>query len=280
MLNKQRGIIFVLSLIAAYSITGCGRHETPTGDNRIIARVNSYEMTVADFKEGLVTAPIDRTVSANPAEAKKEAIEGLITKRLLLQEAQKEDFDKERGFMKEIERRWEQALLKLLFKKKSYDLARGIRVEDVEMLEEYRKMKRKLYADIVILKDRDQAERLSASGDKFDEVKESLKDTLSSGRTAEWCSMGDLPKYLEDPLFSLMPGEASQVIKSGNHWAVIRVIKEEETDIGPFEKVAPRVREYIMKRKKEEAFEKWMADLRKKANVKIDYKLLDSIETK
>ncbi|OIO37529.1 MAG: hypothetical protein AUJ75_04110, partial [Candidatus Omnitrophica bacterium CG1_02_49_10] len=272
----MRNVLFItITVFFGVILCGCGGNKTPTGDDRIVAKVNNYEMTVADFREGLETMPVDRALSVNPVEAKKEVLENLITKRLLLQEAQKQNFDKERAFMREIERHWEQALLKLLFRKKSYDLSRDIAVEDSEIIDEYRKMKRRIYADIIILKDKGLAERLSAAGDKFEEVKESIKDKISSGKAAEWCSPGDLPQYLEEPLFSMKPGEVSRPVKSGNQWAVMRALKEEGVDIGPFEKAAPDIREAIMRRKKEEAFEKWIAALRKNANVKIDNKILE-----
>jgi len=66
----------------------------------------------------------------------------MITRNVLLQEAQEQNFDKDKAFMKEIEKYWEQALLKLLIKKKSAELARTIRVTDEEVKAEYDRLAR------------------------------------------------------------------------------------------------------------------------------------------
>ena len=70
-------------------------------------------MTAGDFRESA------RVVSGT----KKEILEQLITRNILIQEAQKENFDKDRAFLKEIESYWEQALLKLLIRKKTAEFS-------------------------------------------------------------------------------------------------------------------------------------------------------------
>ena len=61
-------------------------------------------------------------------------------KKIILQEAVRHNFDKDRAFMKEIERYWEQALFKLLTKKKMDELSRDIVVEKSEVREAYERM--------------------------------------------------------------------------------------------------------------------------------------------
>ncbi len=94
------------------SLCGCG---SPKGrsEEKIIAKINNYSMTAEDFRDSA------RTVSGT----KEEVLDQLITKNILVQEAQKEKFDKDKTFMKEIEKYWEQALLKLLIKKKTAEFS-------------------------------------------------------------------------------------------------------------------------------------------------------------
>jgi hypothetical protein len=89
-------------------ISGCGKPKESLPEDKVIARINGYTMTAEDF----------RSSARSVGGTKEEALEELITRNILLQEAQKQNFDKDRAFMKEIERYWEQALLKLLVKKK------------------------------------------------------------------------------------------------------------------------------------------------------------------
>jgi hypothetical protein len=246
----------------------------------VVAQINKYKLTVADFLGEAGTVLPDRPLPADAKKAKRDILEGLVTKKLLLQEAQAANLDKESGFMREIERYWEQALLKSLFKKKADELSGIIRVDENEVLDEYGRMKRRICANVVILKDRTHAEALAADAGKFEATKEAFKDNVISGVSPEWWVMGDLPPQLEGPLFSLKMGEVSQPIRYGDNWAVMRIRQESEMDIGPYDEVYPKIREHILRKKKEAALEGWVADLRKKAAVKIDEGLLEEIELK
>jgi len=96
-----------MMILTGFLICGCGKARER--GNKVIARINNYTMTDEDFRDAM-----SRTLGST-----KEAIlDELITKNILVQEAQRENFDKDKAFMKEIESYWEQALLKLLIKKK------------------------------------------------------------------------------------------------------------------------------------------------------------------
>ena len=110
----------ILLIIGQLSFTayGCGGAKKISGNDKVVARINNYTMTAEDFRDYARVA----------GGTKEEALEELITRDILIQEAQKNNFDKDRAFMKEIERYWEQALLKLLIKKKNIrDVAPVIR---------------------------------------------------------------------------------------------------------------------------------------------------------
>jgi hypothetical protein len=117
------GLIFLAGVI-----TGCCKSpETNTcRADRVVAKINNYELTVDDFRdEARLIAPNLR-LSADADNAKDGILNELITKKVLLQEAQRQNFDKDRQFMKEIERYWEQALLKFLMKKKIDEFSKKI----------------------------------------------------------------------------------------------------------------------------------------------------------
>ena len=52
---------------------------------------------------------------------------------MLLQEAQRQAIDREKGFMKSIENYWEQALLKILLERKSREISGLVHVYDNEI---------------------------------------------------------------------------------------------------------------------------------------------------
>lgn len=135
---RMRITITVLAamVLLSFAAYGCGRKEPASGDNRLVVRINNYKMTVKDFKDEarfiMAASPEGGGVSAND-----NILDEIITKKVLLQEAQRYNFDKNRTFMKEVERYWEQALLKLLYKNKVEELSRAISVSDDEVRGEY-----------------------------------------------------------------------------------------------------------------------------------------------
>ena len=137
--GKIRSFIMVIAvfLCSAMFLFGCSKtNSNGSGDARVLAVINDYTLTVDDFKsEADITYP--STYFSESGEEKKELLSDIITKKVLLQEARKQNFDTDSVFMKEIERYWEQALLKLLINKKTEEFARGITITDKEVREEY-----------------------------------------------------------------------------------------------------------------------------------------------
>lgn len=141
--------ISLLVLIALIVMAGCAKSKegAPRLENRVIATVNNYKLTAADFKDGLKTTIAQKDLASDPARAKTDILEELIMRKILVQEAQKENFDKEKSFMREIERYWEQALVKLLLKKKLREISGMIHVDRNEIMSEYDNMKREASAE-------------------------------------------------------------------------------------------------------------------------------------
>jgi parvulin-like peptidyl-prolyl isomerase len=254
---------------------GCAR--PPEADKRVVAKINNYEMTVSDFREEARLTRSNKSLSPDEAKAKAQLLEALINKKILIQEALKLNFDKDKTFMKEIERYWEQALLKLLFKIKSDELSRTVRVDDFEIRQAFAKMRKKIFAQFVVLSDKSAAQQLSQATSNFDDLKNSFKGYIRQ-ETTEWWSWGDLPGAIEDILFGLKPGEISQAFQYSDNWAVARVLKEEDVETGPIEKMAPYIRDELLKQKKTEALDDWIDSVTKKAKVKINQKLLEEIK--
>ena len=116
--------VTVLSILLVPVFVMAG--EPRGGDDKALAKINNYTLTVADF-ESETQGKLPSGLSGPDLEKAKESLlDDLITKKLLIQEAQKQNFDKDRAFIKEIEKYWEQALLKLLYRKKSQELLREI----------------------------------------------------------------------------------------------------------------------------------------------------------
>lgn len=129
--------LFYCVLIFCFIFTGCSSGNAKE-DNRIVAHVNNYKMSVEDLRYELNNIAHDEKGLLETQIGRKEFMDRLLEKEILLQEAQRLGLDREKDFMKSIEGYWEQALLKLLLEKKSNKISGFIHVYDNEIEEYYR----------------------------------------------------------------------------------------------------------------------------------------------
>ena len=288
--HKRRYLFAVLICIAvSVFVTGCGR--SPGGgavveDERVIAKVNDYEIYASDLTyslglaESSEQAPSDTPEGIEALQTKLKLMDQLITRKILVQEAQKQDFDKQGTFMKEIERYWEQALLKFLINKRSKELMESVSAEEWEVRNEYRRKKRQVFAKLVFFEDVSAADELSASDGNFDEVKQKLADKIVLEESAQWWETGDLPRYIEDYLFALSPGDVSDPLIYEDNWAVMQVLEIKDVQIESLEEIRRQIVQDIKKAKSEKMLAEWIEGLKKDADIDIDYTLLRVIEIK
>ncbi len=141
-------ITFIIALALLLSLNGCGSNDAKPKDRKIVAMINRYAMTADDFNDEAKLILANKNFSGNPATIREDLLNEMINKKVLLQEAERRNFDKNAAFMKEIERYWEQALLKLLIRQEMGELSRGITVSESEVREEYNRMAKEDSANI------------------------------------------------------------------------------------------------------------------------------------
>ena len=136
----MKKVFYNISVICftVFFIAGCFSGDKLAGDKRVVAHVNKYKMTVKDLKYELKRTPYDKLYFLETDSGRKRYIDGLLEKEILLQEAQKQNIDKEKYFMKTIENYWEQALLRLLLEREAKKISGSIHVYDNEIEEYYK----------------------------------------------------------------------------------------------------------------------------------------------
>ncbi len=129
--------LFFIILIPCLIYTGCSS-SAGEGDKRVVAQVNKYKMSVDDLKYELRSIPYDEKGLLKTKKGRREYMDRLVEKEILLQEAQHLGLDREKDFMKSIENYWEQALLKSLLQRKSKEISGLIHVYENEIEDYYK----------------------------------------------------------------------------------------------------------------------------------------------
>lgn len=122
----------LILLLLSIQTLSCAKEEQE--GTEILAGINDYNLTLAEFQSELAAElELERDLKLT-RETRREFLEEIIRKELLIQEAKRLNLDKKERFVKTIERYWEATLIRDLMEMKGKEISRTILVskEDVE----------------------------------------------------------------------------------------------------------------------------------------------------
>lgn len=263
-------------LISVFLLTACARKQ---GSEITVATINDYRMTVDDYnyesKEILRTGRLLGDVPVT----KEDILDALIAKEVLLQEAQKEDLDKDRDFMKTIELYWEQTLLRNLLTKKSRDIEKKITLYEKDIIDYYDKMKNRIKAKVLVLTDEKSARRLLGyEGDAAEYVKtEANKFPLAYTIPSKWYTLGEDNSSLENSIFAIDGSRDKEIVKINDRWALVIIEERAPNERGDLPAVRDEIVKRIKMKKERKLMDEWIEGLRSKARIKIDKRVLNEL---
>ncbi len=125
---------YILVLFLSVFAFGCN----PAPKNQVvIAKVNNYTITRQEFEQEFKDSVFSRI---DTPESRIEFLNNLINRKVILQEAEAQNLDKQRNFLKLIEKFWEQSLLRVALEKKTQEIAGRVGASDKEIEETYKNM--------------------------------------------------------------------------------------------------------------------------------------------
>jgi len=125
-------ICFLVSVIFSFAAMGCAKKTSPENE---AVRINDYSLTAGEFN-GLFS---ELKPQEDTPQAREKFLENLVTRKIILQEGEREGLDKQKDFLKSIENFWEQSLIKIVVDKKMKEISKGIDVSDQEIKDYYDK---------------------------------------------------------------------------------------------------------------------------------------------
>jgi len=136
----KKSFFYLLLLILFTQLFSCSQDQTKEG--KILARINDYKLTIGEFQYQLA-AEIELDEDFKLTEkAKREFLERLISKELLIQEAKKLKLDRKEKFVSAIERYWESTLIRDLMEIKGKEISQRVLVSREEVEAYYNDMKK------------------------------------------------------------------------------------------------------------------------------------------
>jgi peptidyl-prolyl cis-trans isomerase SurA len=110
------------------------------------------------------------------------------------------------------------------------------------------------------------------SGKDFSELARTYSDEASAktdGGDLGTFKKGDMLPEIEAAVITMKPGEVSDLVSTPAGFHIIKLEEKVTAKVRTFEEVKDRIEELLYKKKSEERFNQWAADLRKGASIEI-----------
>ncbi|MFA5286738.1 MAG: SurA N-terminal domain-containing protein [Candidatus Omnitrophota bacterium] len=132
--------VVLLLIVIVFALSKLNSHK----EKDYLVKINNYTITLQEFNEDFLASAFAKN---NTPESRKEFLNMLIRRKLVLQDAQAMGLDKDKEFLKSIERFWEMSLLKRAMDKKSQEISGSVSTPDNAIEAVYNKLKSEGKAD-------------------------------------------------------------------------------------------------------------------------------------
>ncbi|MFA7402603.1 MAG: peptidylprolyl isomerase [Pelobacteraceae bacterium] len=280
------------AMLCVAALVGCQGSSTSGGatsegkkEGKVLAEVNSGTITTGDFDRELKNLPEYLKAMADTPQGRKEMLDTMIIRELILQQASKDGLDKGA----EIEEKLQDLKKRLIvesFLKKKVEVESKVSDEDMKKFYEQNKDKFKsgeqVKASHILVKSEKEAKEILAqlkSGGNFEELakKNSVDSSSAKGGDLGWFGKGSMVPAFEKAALALKEGQISDVVKSDFGFHIIKLTGKRPAGIRPFEEVKEQIKGAIMPTKQQEVFQKIKEELKKTAKIAIKEDVLNSV---
>ncbi|VAX30255.1 hypothetical protein MNBD_NITROSPIRAE03-1456 [hydrothermal vent metagenome] len=246
-------------------------------DKRAVAEVNGSVLTAGEF------AAIARPYKG---KAKENILNSWIDRKVVDHEALSRHYETAPDLKKKIER-YEDQLLKQAFTNKV--IIPKIKISDKSLKDYYMKHREdfaepvRFRVEQITVKTMNEARELLSNlqdGTDFSwlAMKKSIDSAGPKGGEVGWLTMQEFPGPVREIVAALKTGEISPVFKVGSFYRIIRLQGKLKGEIGRFEEVRDAVYKACFKEQFNDLRDKFVAQLKAKARIKVYDKAVKSLE--
>lgn len=245
-------------------------------ENKVLAIVKGKEITEADVNVLLQNLISQGNSNFNSEEGKKQLLDELINQELFYFEAKEKDYDKEDGFLQELEIN-KRNILKNYALKKLLSSASVTQDEIENYYDDNResfKTRESVKASHILVKDEENANGILKeleNGLSFEEAanKYSTCPSKAKGGDLGQFTKGQMVPEFENAAFGMKEGEISKPIKTQFGFHIIKLVDKQEPTVSSFEEVKDQISNFLLGRKQNNLYISKTAELRNKYEVKV-----------
>jgi len=264
-MQRSSGRIAFLTM-ALLALAACNNKDKPAGQS--MARVNGQDITVHQLNSEL------QLLGNAPGVSRKEVLDGLISRQLLMDQAEKNKTDRDPKVMQSIERAKEQIVAQSYLRTKISNIPKPLASE----VEDFYQKNPQLFAQ---RKQFDTKELMIDTKNITPELSEKMGSAKTLDEVQSWLvdrqinyvpsqatrTSAELPPALVKALSDMTPGSLF-TIKQGEKSQLV-LLQDAKSNPIALDVARPKIEEYLMLQKTGEATEAEIARLR--AAAKVEY---------
>lgn len=270
--------------VALTSLAACQKGSETTGssssagkDAKLLVTVNGTKVTTEDFDREVKALPDYIRAMANTPQGKKELLDNLVMRELILQQAAKDGLDKGKDLEERMAEVKKRIVVDLFLKKKVETEAK---ISDEELKGFYEKNLDKfksgeqIRASHILVKAESEAQAIQEQlkkGGNFEELakSKSVDSSAAKGGDLGWFGKGNMVPAFEKAAFALKEGQVSGIVKSDFGFHIIKLTGKRAAGTRPFDEVKEQIKSALLPQKQQQAFMKLKEDLKKGAKVEF-----------
>jgi len=292
--NNTIAKLFTTALCAV-ALFGCKGSTSSDGTKsegkkvgQVMAEVNGGSITTGDFERELKNLPEYLKTMADTPQGRKEMLDTMVIRELILQQAAKDGLDKGAEIDEKLQDLKKRLIVESFLKKK---VEADTKVTDADLQKFYDENKDKfksgeqMKASHILVKTEKEAKDILAqikAGGNFEELakKNSTDSSSAKGGDLGWFGNGSMVPVFEKAASALKEGQISDVVKSDFGFHIIKLTGKRAAGVRPFDEVKEQIKGAIMPTKQQEVFQKIKEELKKTAKINVKEDVLNGMGKK
>jgi peptidyl-prolyl cis-trans isomerase C len=265
------------ALFACQSKQDSAPSSEPKKDVKTLAEVNGKNITSADFEREVKNLPDYLKAMADTPQGRKEMLDTMVIRELILQQATKDGIDKGKDIEDKLQDLKKRLIVEAFLKKK---VESDAQLSDAELKKFYEqnidkfKAGEQVKASHILVKAEKDANDILAkikAGGNFEELakKHSVDSSAAKGGDLGWFGKGAMVPPFEKAAMALKEGQVSGIVKSDFGFHIIKLTGKRAAGTRPFEEVKDQIKGALLPSKQQEIFQKIKEDLKKSAKINI-----------
>ncbi|MGB4600746.1 MAG: peptidylprolyl isomerase [Trichlorobacter sp.] len=282
-MNTRTIVTLTITALALAALVACQGKSSSTDSStdkkvvKVLATVNGVDITSADFDREVKALPEYIRGMADTPQGKKELLDTLVMRELILQQAAKEGLDKGRDIEEKLAELKKRIVVDSYLKKK---VETDAKISDDDLKKFYDqnlgkfKAGEQVRASHILVKSEQEAKDILAQlkgGAKFEDLAKakSVDTSASKGGDLGWFGKGNMVPTFEKAAFGLKEGELSGIVKSEFGFHLIKLTGKRAAGTRSFDEAKEQIKAALMPAKQQQIFMQLKEDLKKGAKIEL-----------